>query len=117
MYSKYEEPIPEPEPVLEVVHPGLWPKCKNERTCDLGLYFNELSCDCWPNPLTQVCDIACIQMNDPRYACSCSPSFAAFLSLFPEWANRSDIERSMGQKFWHWPDEETYPVFPIEPVQ
>ena len=50
-----------------------------------------------------ICDIACIEMSDPRSGCGCS-SYLEFKSMFPEWANRSDIERSMGTSFWNWPN-------------
>ena len=72
------------------------------RECALGFYKNELACECWPIPTTVICDIACIY-PDPRYSCDCSSNFYEFKNLFPSWATRSDIEKSMGTTVYEWP--------------
>lgn len=57
-----------------------------------------------------------MEASDPRYGCSCIDIFG-FKRLFPEWAARSDIERSLGTQLWYWTDEkEPKPEPPVDPV-
>lgn len=78
--------------------------CNPQPICTLGYYFNDLGCDCWPIPgVDYVCDIAEVYPNPREYCTGGFFEFAEFMKIWPAWATRTDIEKSLGTNLWEWP--------------
>lgn len=71
-----------------------WPLCDVPPTCTDTQYFNDVACECYPDPNLVVCSTECDLVSDPREPCACI-GFDELKTIFPEVATFEEIKKSM----------------------
>ena len=71
--------------------------CNPTPICSQDSIFNDLSCNCYPNPAFVRCAAPCDadMYSDPRSPCECIDEYELY-TFFPSWADLDDIKRSLG---------------------